>query len=84
AVTQQVSAFVGKKLNVHGHLQRKSSGQLPFLGLTFMPVGVGTRGNRSFSLLERGFGVLAGLAVLRFGGKPGYFFSAKPKNFGQG
>ena len=32
AVTQQVNAFVGKKVNVYGHLQRKLSGQLPFLG----------------------------------------------------
>ena len=34
AVTQQVNAFVGKKVNVHSHLQRKLSGQLPFLGST--------------------------------------------------
>ena len=32
AVTQQVNAFVGKKVKVYSHLQRKLSGQLPFLG----------------------------------------------------
>ena len=29
-----MNLFAGKKLNVHRHLQRKLSGQLPFLGLT--------------------------------------------------
>ena len=32
AFTQKMNAFVVKKVNVNSHIQRKLSGQLPFLG----------------------------------------------------